>query len=315
MNLRDFVQLSRIEHGLFVGIVPVASYVLSSSNVDLAAALALYFSTLLASIYLFVTNDLFNIVEDRVNRPWAPIPSGRVSAGEAWTVAVISIALGTAVVTLGLLERWLTVFAALVYVISVALGSLYNITLKRKYILNNIVLSTTTSFSFIYGLLASTRMENADIVLMFFTSSLLATLGREVVKGVIDIKGDLLADVKTVAIVRGPLSAIRLSVYLTTSSIIVIALASALAIIRDLRTGVVLCAGTCLTSGLVLASMIKVIRLREVYADGFRRDLLRAMFLAITFYLVYSISHLIHLPLHLLALSSLLPTIFVPLTR
>jgi len=192
------MRLTRIEHGLFVGLVPVSTYVLTSNHINVITILVLYFSALLAEIYLFTLNDLCNIAEDRINRPDAPLVTGEVKISEAKIITYISLVSGVTTVVVSYVYGLINDISLAVYLTALVLGTLYNIGLKRTCLIGNVLTSITTSLSFIYG------MEQISTVpIMLFFISFIACMGREIIKTIIDIEGDRLAGLTTLPIKYG----------------------------------------------------------------------------------------------------------------
>lgn len=72
-----------------------------------------------------ISNDYFDREVDRINQPGRPLPSGRVSVAELWTLSLIFAAVGLAAATL-LGPRVLALAAA-----AWAVALLYNVKLRR----------------------------------------------------------------------------------------------------------------------------------------------------------------------------------------
>jgi len=205
MSLRDklhgFARLTRIEHGLILGFVPVSTYLLTCSEVNFTILALLYLSALLAEIYLFTENDLFNLREDRINRPDAPLVRGLISIKSAIVITAVALAAGLMSAMLIVFIDPSLVVSLVVYVTALLVGTLYNLTLKRLFLIGNIATALTTSLAFLYGL--GLNADNFTLPVMLFLTSLIASLGREFLKTVLDVKGDLAAGYRTIAVVLG----------------------------------------------------------------------------------------------------------------
>ncbi len=200
-RVKAILKLSRIEHGLVVGLVPVSTYLVTSQSFNLIIAVLLYLSALSAEIYLFTQNDIFNIEEDKVNRPHAPLVTGLVTLREAWILSISSLAAGIALATACVILSRNLIPSLCIYIAAILTGTLYNTVLKRTFILGNIATSLTTSLSFLYGI--SLDPLNVGIPLLLFVTSLIASLGREFIKTAIDVEGDRAAGYRTIAVVLG----------------------------------------------------------------------------------------------------------------
>jgi len=91
-KVTGFIKLGRMEHGLLTAITVISSYYISGGR-NGYVALTLLLSSFFAEVFLFVTNDIHNVAEDRVNRPSAPLVTGIVTPREAWWFALASLCL------------------------------------------------------------------------------------------------------------------------------------------------------------------------------------------------------------------------------
>ncbi len=202
-------RLIRGEHGVLAAVASTASYVIAGGG-DLTTAAVLATSTFLAEAGLFAHNDLSNLEEDRVNRPNAPLVKGLVSLDTARAVAYGSLAFG------GVLSMWLGSAPFAIYLTAVVVGMAYNARLKKTPLLGNLAVAFLTSMTYLYGMAAAGSVS--AVLILLFTSSLVANVGREIVKTAIDHQGDLKAGVRTVAVVLGPQTAARLGACVTAAS-------------------------------------------------------------------------------------------------
>ncbi len=201
LRLNAVLRLARIEHGVILGLVPVASYLLTNYDVNTIVIVLLYLSALLAEIYLFVENDILNLEEDKINRPHAPLVRGLISVRTAWVIAIASITAGMIPAAYCMFIDPKLMFSFCIYVVAITLGTLYNVVLKRTFLLGNLATALTTSLAFLYG--ANIDSSNIMLPLLLFLTSTVASLGREFVKTAIDVEGDRAAGYRTIAIVLG----------------------------------------------------------------------------------------------------------------
>ncbi|NPA69586.1 MAG: UbiA family prenyltransferase [Crenarchaeota archaeon] len=277
-KLRSFIKLTRIEHGLFVGLVPLSTYVLTSSHINILTLLVLYFTALLAEIYLFTLNDLCNIAEDRINRPEAPLVKGEITIFEAKLITFISLIAGLIIIALAYIYNILNTISLIVYIVAIILGTLYNIRLKRVCLIGNILTSLTTSLSFLYG------MERLSMIpLLLFATSFIACLGREVIKTIIDIEGDRVAGLSTLPIKYGIDISRKVAIGSeVTASGLLLLLAGYVFSSPLLMNRFFILASCC-----IVVSILNVISLFKVQDyEKLRRTLLKLMFILILSYLV-----------------------------
>jgi len=140
-------------------------------------------------------NDLWDVEADRVNKPLRPLVSGGALSRDA------ALWIGGVAGGLGLLCAWLagpTVFAIGLPALVVMLA--YSPLLKPRPVLGNAVVSVIGSLPLVYGA-GAVGDWHAGLV-PFWLAALLHT-GREIVKDLEDIPGDLAAGRRTIPIAWG----------------------------------------------------------------------------------------------------------------
>ncbi|MET1101760.1 MAG: geranylgeranylglycerol-phosphate geranylgeranyltransferase [Pyrodictiaceae archaeon] len=189
----------------YVGYATLTYYYINSRPFDESFLIAAIVVALVAAGG-YAINDYFDIKIDKVNKPWRPLPSGRISANTAYKLAIILFATGIiiAYIYAGLLSGSYALMTAL-------LLYLYSQRLKRSGVLGNIIVAFNSASTIFYGGLVAAEMNGLYKLLwkpfLPFTYAFLLVLGREVVKGIEDYEGDRLANVRTIAVVLGPLKA------------------------------------------------------------------------------------------------------------
>lgn len=172
-----------------VSIAVLAGY-LASGGMSFVRALTACTATFFIEAALFATNDIFNVEEDRLNRPDRPLVRGTLSKREAWAIAVASMTAGV------VFSALLGVMPLAIAGLALVLGLLYNAYLKREAFFGNLVVAALTSMSFMYGAFCATSNPPEKIAvytLMAFT----ANMGREIIKGIRDLEGDRRAGICT----------------------------------------------------------------------------------------------------------------------
>jgi geranylgeranylglycerol-phosphate geranylgeranyltransferase len=145
-------------------------------------------------------NDYYDRAIDAINEPSRPIPSGIVSVREALAlVFVLSL--------VGFVFAYLTsVLCLVVAVISWVVVVAYVTVGKRSGLLGNLLVSTCVAIPFIYG--SITVLSEVPLsVLLFTLMAFLSNTGREITKGIVDVKGDKAEGIKTLAVRYGEKSA------------------------------------------------------------------------------------------------------------
>lgn len=156
--------------------------------------------------YSMVVNDMYDVEIDTINQPRRPIPSGLVSIKGARFLAVTLLFLG--ICFSAVTEN---IYAVLISIIYSILSLLYNSRLKKKGLAGNAIVSSSLAIPFIYGgFLYGVRNVSTLLIIMALTS-FTAGLGREVVKGIADIRGDREKGVNSFAVVHGARNASRLA--------------------------------------------------------------------------------------------------------
>jgi geranylgeranylglycerol-phosphate geranylgeranyltransferase len=154
------------------------------------------------SASVLVSNDVFDLAIDRVNRPDRPLPSGLVTPQAAMAFSFVLAGFGFLA---GALAGW-TAFA--VSVLVWAVGFLYNWRFKRAGLLGNLMVAFSVGMTFIYGGIV-VGLPSQRIVWFFAAIAFLIDLGEEITGDALDAEGDRAAGSRSLAILYGPETAIR----------------------------------------------------------------------------------------------------------
>jgi geranylgeranylglycerol-phosphate geranylgeranyltransferase len=205
-KLSGYVRLMRPINCFMMGFAVVVGAALASPD-----ALSTFWQNL---VYGFITgfmltaasmaiNDYYDREIDAVNEPNRPIPIGLIKPKEALTFAFTLSAIGLAA---ALANSYLTnvksIYCFLVAIIAWMISVAYTTIGKRSGLPGNFLVSICVSVPFIYG---SYTVAGAIVtnVLIFAFIVFLSITGREVTKGIVDVKGDKGQNVKTVAVRYG----------------------------------------------------------------------------------------------------------------
>lgn len=132
-----------------------------------------------------VENDYFDVEIDRINKPYRPIPSGRIKRKHALLFSIILTIIGLAIAI------FITSKALLLAICAVILLLAYNAYLKKNVgLIGNMAVSITATLSIVYGGIAVGRIEGILFPAFF---AFLFHLGREIIKDIEDISGDRMA--------------------------------------------------------------------------------------------------------------------------
>jgi geranylgeranylglycerol-phosphate geranylgeranyltransferase len=147
--------------------------------------------TLTAAAMAF--NDYYDRHIDAINEPSRPIPSGAVAPKSAliFTGVLTAIGLSFALV----ISIVCLVAATIAWIVMMA----YSTVGKQKGLVGNFLVSACVATPFIYGSLAVVNTVQLN-VLLFASMAFFSNTGREVTKGIVDVRGDSTKNVKTLAV-------------------------------------------------------------------------------------------------------------------
>lgn len=194
-KLGGYTRLIRPVNCVMMGIAVIVGTVLATPenwyNIwqNLIEGFVTGFSLTAASM---VINDYYDMQIDAVNEPYRPIPSGLVKPRHALVFAAILSVLGFAASYLT--NAYCLVTAIVAWMVFVA----YTTTGKRSGLPGNLLVSICVAIPFVYGMAIVKQIEFN--VALFASMAFLSNTGREITKGIVDVKGDAEASVKTVAV-------------------------------------------------------------------------------------------------------------------
>jgi len=155
-----------------------------------------------------VINDYYDRRIDAINEPQRPIPSGLIKPKEALSYMGVLIVVGS-VTSLLITPYGLLCF--LVAVASLVITATYLTVGKRSGLPGNFLVSACVAIPFIYGSVTAIGAVGLN-VLLFASMAFLSNTGREITKGIVDIKGDRAGGVKTLAVRLGEKAAAGVAV-------------------------------------------------------------------------------------------------------
>jgi geranylgeranylglycerol-phosphate geranylgeranyltransferase len=197
-KLAGYARLIRPVNCLMMGVAVVVGAILANPTLwssfwqNLVYGFVTGFMLTAASMTI---NDYYDRHIDAINEPKRPIPSGLIKPRDALLFATILSMLGFASAYLtNILCLMTAVIAWIVFVAYTTVG-------KKTGLLGNLLVSTCVAIPFVYGMnmLPEIRLN----VLFFASMAFLSNTGREITKGIVDVKGDAEANVKTVAVRYG----------------------------------------------------------------------------------------------------------------
>lgn len=151
----------------------------------------------------YVINDYFDLEIDRINKPLRPLPRGEIGPQSALLISfslfVAGLVLSILIKTIAFLLAFLTIFLLIIY----------SFKLKRTLLFGNLIVSFLCGLAFVYGGVVGRDFRLALIPAGF---AFLFHLGREILKDIEDLKGDITSGAQTLPVIGG----INLSLWLTT---------------------------------------------------------------------------------------------------
>lgn len=204
-KLLGLVRLFRFELPLAAGVCVVLGEILALGRLPSPTQAVLGFlSVFFISASSLILNDYFDLETDRINAPERPLPSGLVTAREL-------IWLATLVTGLGLLTGFLiSPLAGGVATLVWLVGFLYNWRFKKTGLLGNLMVCFSVGMTFIFGGLAVGQPFQPPVWFFAFWVMLI-DLGEEIAADALDLEGDRLAGSRSLAVVLGRETALKIS--------------------------------------------------------------------------------------------------------
>jgi len=201
-----YLRLMRPVNCLMMGFAVIVGAVISKQSFE-----DILFSNL---VYGFITgftlaaasmviNDFCDKDIDAINEPSRPIPSGLIKPEEALVFASVLTAIGfVAAFLTNTANALATSLCFMTAIISWMVSVAYVTVGKRTGLLGNFLVSACVAIPFIYGSLAVTNRIEPN-VLIFASMAFLSNTGREITKGIIDVRGDRTRSIQTLAVRYG----------------------------------------------------------------------------------------------------------------
>ena len=194
-----FIRLMRPVNCAMMGVAVFVGMVLAYpqfSNFDWLGLLYGFLTGFMLTAASMTINDYYDRAIDDINEPARPIPSGLVSVREslAFVFALSATGFVFAYFT-SVLCLVVAVFSWVVVVAYVTVG-------KRSGLPGNLLVSTCVAIPFIYGSIIMLSTVPLS-VLLFTLMAFLSNTGREITKGIVDVKGDEAEGIKTLAVRYG----------------------------------------------------------------------------------------------------------------
>ncbi len=205
------LSMMRLPNCVMIGFAVIVGELIASTTVPARAAFYGFMTGFLLLAASMISNDYFDREIDAINEPQRPLPAGLVKPSDALSFAVILASLG---LLFAANSGMATLFIAIV---SIIVMMLYNASVKKSGLLGNAFVSYNVAIPFIYGGFAvgSPTWPLGIFALLAFLSS----MGREIVKGIVDVAGDTAKGVRSMAATKGNVNAAKYGCALFTAAV------------------------------------------------------------------------------------------------
>lgn len=214
--LKALWELFRLEHGFMYGLgIVIGIYVSDPYFADFPKILFGYLTAVFLQASAFALNDFSDYEVDVANnRLDRPLVRGDLSRDTA-------LKSGLLMMPLGLISAGLVSYFAFLFAVAITLlGYLYNIKLKEYGFAGNVYIAFTMAAPFLFGsIVASDGITQSSALLS--SIAFLSGLGREVMKGIEDVEGDALRNVRSVARIVGVREAATISALLYVLAVLI----------------------------------------------------------------------------------------------
>jgi geranylgeranylglycerol-phosphate geranylgeranyltransferase len=195
-KLGGLIRLMRPVNCIMMGFAVLVGAVLASPQLSSLNWLSILFGFLTGFTFCasaMVINDYYDRKIDAINEPQRPIPSGTIKPNEA-------LAFVGALSVVGFVFAVLV--SALCFVVAAAalvITATYITVGKKSGLPGNFLVSICVAIPFIYGSITAIGTVGMNVML-FASMAFLSNTGREITKGIVDVKGDSAEGVKTLAV-------------------------------------------------------------------------------------------------------------------
>lgn len=219
MKIKDYLLFFRVPNLLMIVFIQVILKYVLFQKFNLTTSLdnfhfsILVISTVFIALAGYIINDIYDVKPDLINKPKKVFVSKKITQKSADTFFLVFNFMG---LLLGYYLSYsinkISFFA--IFIIASLLSYLYSIKLKKQFLFKNLIVSFLVFLGvFIVGLYdivpATSNYNNQDqlnvfnLVLKISIFAFLLTLIREIVKDLVDIKGDKENKIRTLPIVIG----------------------------------------------------------------------------------------------------------------
>jgi len=198
LTASGYIAMTRPVNSLMIGLAVLVGEAVAISTIRLdLASLAGYLTGVFITAFSMVINDMLDYDVDKANGAMRPLVQGTASMAGAK-------ALSAALLAAGLLCSLYTGLATfLIAAVFACVATLYNWKLKERGFPGNVAVALSMMIPFIYGGVLVQGIRWNPVLDMMAMTAFLAGVGREVIKGITDVEGDSLRNVKSIARTKG----------------------------------------------------------------------------------------------------------------
>ncbi|AIJ05082.1 (s)-2,3-di-O-geranylgeranylglyceryl phosphate synthase [Methanocaldococcus bathoardescens] len=206
-KIGSYLELIRVKNCITASIGGIIGYLISSNfEIEILKGLLVFFVVFFVCAYGNVINDIFDIEIDKINKPFRPLPSGKIKLNEAKKFSAILLIFGLT------LSIFINIYTLIIAVVNAIFLYLYAKKYKRYKPIGNFIIGYLTGSVFLFGGVAG---KNVMPVIILFLCSLLSIWGREIVKDFEDMEGD-----KKEGVISLPIKYGKKSLYFATFLVI-----------------------------------------------------------------------------------------------
>ncbi len=184
MTWRNYVSMMRPLNSFMTGLAVIFSLFVFYRGFPHPIIILIGFITgFMGSAASMLINDYVDRKVDSINKPWKPIPSGKADPVKTKYLSLITLVTGIVI------NVFLGIGPLVIAFIYSTVGYFYSF--LRRYWWSHCIVAFSTTGPIIYGfVLAGMPGDKLLFALLFSTTIFFVTLGREILKAIMDIEGD-----------------------------------------------------------------------------------------------------------------------------
>ncbi len=215
--MKAFWKLTRLEHGLLLGFGAIVGAVTGAGGlIPFELASLVFLCPFFIELGSFAINDYFDLEADKINmRTDRPLVTQEVQEKHALAIALFFFPAGVITAAMINFSCFLVAFFFAV------LSFYYSWFLKKIAILGNLAISFSMAIPFAFGSIASVETVTGPAYVLALSAFLLG-FGREILKSIQDMKGDVRTGRRTLPILIGKKNAAWHATFFMLLSIIVL---------------------------------------------------------------------------------------------